>query len=81
MTVEQKNKCLKMMWLLVLVLDIIFTITVVSAGNIKGCLVAIVLGLIITYKGNPIIFAQYDAEREVRYEKLKYESKKLKRAK
>lgn len=79
MVSERKKVLLKIGWSLALFLDVIFTVTVISAGNLSGCLVAIILGLLITYKGNPVIFAHYDAKRKARYEKLKYESLKLKK--
>lgn len=79
MASERKKALLKIGWSLALFLDVVFTVTVVSAGNLGGCAIAIVLGLLITYKGNPIIFAQYDAKRKARYEKRKQEYLKLKK--
>lgn len=75
MLFKSKKLFLKLIWTFALFSEIVFAIVVISAGNIRGCIIAIVLGLYITYKGNPIIFEEYNIKRREHYKKAKEQRK------
>ncbi|GEN48775.1 hypothetical protein [Ligilactobacillus pobuzihii] len=67
----QKNKDIKkkIFWSFALFSNVILTILFIYAQSIPGCILVILIGLLISRYGDPIIFENYNKKRDLKYEK------------
>lgn len=61
----------KVVWSLLLFVDVLLFIEALSTNNIGACLLVMVLSEIIYFKGNRYLFGEFDAKRKAKYEKRK----------
>ncbi|WP_047998596.1 hypothetical protein [Lactiplantibacillus herbarum] len=61
----------KVVWSLLLFVDVLLFIEALSTNNIGACLLVMVLSEIIYFKGNRYLFGEFDAKRKAKYEERK----------
>jgi len=73
METKGKLRTKKILWSLLLFLDVLLFVEALSTNNIWACLVVMIISEIIYFKGNKYLFGEFDAKRKKRREIRKQE--------
>lgn len=73
METKGKLRTKKILWSLLLFLDVLLFVEALSTNNIWACLVVMIMSEIIYFKGNKYLFGEFDAKRRKRREIRKQE--------
>jgi len=63
--------CYRIIWSLLLFVDVLLFIEALSTNSIGACLIVKVLSELIYFKGNRYLFGEFDAKRKAKYEERK----------
>ncbi|MFC6177669.1 hypothetical protein ACFQAV_12700 [Companilactobacillus huachuanensis] len=73
METKGKLRTKKLLWSLLLFLDVLLFVEALSTNNIWACLVVMIVSEIIYFKGNKYLFGEFDAKRRKKREIRKQE--------
>lgn len=61
----------KLFWSILLFIDVVLFIEALSTNSISACFVVMIISETIYFKGNHILFGDFDAKRHAKHEKYK----------